>query len=125
MVRQRNFRRSGDDRSWSDGRDDREDRYSGGAAAWQDYSASPASSYYDNGTWSWDSQQSQQEQETWVLWCDRHGIFRAMLKIGECNIHTGDTRIRYPQAAVGSAFVVDMSVLLPFDWSLVDKPAPP
>ena len=80
MARQRHYRQSGEDRSWSDSHDDREDRRSGGgAAAWQDYNPSPSSSYYDDGTWSWGSQQ--QEQETWVLWCDRHGIFRAMLKI--------------------------------------------
>ena len=40
-------------------------------------------------------------------------------------MYTGDARVRFPQAAADSAFVVDMSTLLPFDWSLVDKPAPP
>ena len=106
--------------------------------AWSNYQPSPAasSSFYDDGTWSWQQpagfqpqaqpqeQQQQPETETWVLWCDDRRVLRAMIKIGECNSATGQTRIRRRHDPLESAFVVDMSTLLPFDWSLVDNPAP-
>ena len=129
MVRQRPYRgNAGHERhAWSDYHAPEHEDRSGGAAGWrqQRHDSPSSASYYDDGTWSWGNSSQQSEAETWVVWCDRHGVFRAMLKLGERNIHTGDTRIKFPHADPASAFVVDMSALLPFDWSLVDKPAPP
>ena len=96
---------------------------------WQDYrQSSPASttSFYKD---SWRQRQASSERdvsqdETWVLWCDERRVLRSMIKLGASDPRTGETWIRRPHWSREEAFSVNVCLLLPFDWDMVDSPAP-
>ena len=99
------------------------------ADPWYDYRQfSPAStnSFYE-GTWRQrqaDVDRGESLEETWVRWCDARRVLRSMIKLGASDPRTAETWIRRPHTPREEAFSVDMCSLLPFDWDLVDTPAP-
>ena len=119
MVRQRYQRNAAAEQPQQDAAD----------SDWHDYrQGSPAStnSFYEE---TWRQRQAEHDSDessvrTWVLWCDERRILRSMVKLGASDPRTGETWIRRPHAPREEAFSVDMCSLLPFDWDLVDAPAP-
>ena len=107
--------------------------------------ASPASSFYAEGTWAaprpqqqpagWAASQPQQQQQpwpawdthqehyTWCLWSDPGTrTFRTVVKVGDIDPITTMAVVRLEHEY--DTFVVAAASLFPFDYALVGQPVP-